>query len=136
MALAFLSSAIAVDNKLEVGSKAPKIETIKGLTVVNDADTLDKTTVISFWSAKKPATRIKNKELSDKFAGNPDTDFISISIDSDADLAMEVMKMDEVKTLNFLSASQVPERVLKDYDAEKNPRAFVISPEGKISEIL
>ena len=133
----FLTSAMSVDNKLEVGEKAPKIETIEGINVVNDANSEPKTRVISFWNPKKPASRIANKNLSLKYGQNAsDVEFISICTDSNENLMAQVMKLDGVNVDKNYSYSNISPRVFKDYDVENNPRAFVINPDGKIAEIL
>lgn len=137
VAAAFLSSAIDVDRSLEKGMNAPKIETNDGTNVGRDANSETKTTVVSFWTPKKPASRISNKDLSRRFYDeNKETEFISICIDSDKALMDEVMKIDGVKADKVFSAADVSQRTFKDYDVETNPRAFIISQEGKIQEII
>ena len=134
----FLSSAITVDNKLEVGKNAPEIETINGNSVINDEVSEGKTKLISFWSPKKPASRIANKNFSLKYGENSgeDIEFISICTDSDEDLMREVMKIDGINIDKSYSYSEISSRVFKDYAVEENPRAFMISEEGKIISIL
>ena len=136
---AFLSSAIGEDHKtLEVGNTAPKIETIKGTNVVDDANSQGKTKVISFWNPKKPASRIANKKLSLQYGkgDNEKVEFISICTDSDENLMKEVMKIDGVNSQNTYSYSEIPSRVFKDYGVEDSPKAYIITPEGKISQII
>ena len=135
---AFLSSAIPFDKNIEIGNKAPKIETIEGINVGVDANSEGKTKLISFWSAKKPFSRIANRNLSRKYQNNnlDNVDFISICTDSDEDLMKEVMKIDGLEAKNSFSYSQVSPRVFKDYGVEENPKAFLISSEGKILEII
>lgn len=137
IAAAFLSSAIDTDKSVEIGKAAPKIETVEGTNVVVDANSEAKTKVISFWSPKKAASRISNRNLAMKYGNdNPDTEFISICTDSDETLMREVMKIDGVNGSPAYSYSEISPRTFKDYDAEKNPRAFKISPEGRIVEII
>lgn len=136
--LAFLSSAISVDRTIEVGKEAPKIETVDGTNVAADANTKGKTQVVSFWSPKKPASRIANRNLSRQYGAdsNENVEFISICIDSDDDLMREVIKVDGIDSLKNYSYSQISPKVFKAYDVETTPRAFKISPEGIIMEIL
>ena len=115
---------------------APKIETIQGINVGNDANSEPKTKVINFWSPKKPASRIQNSRLSKLYANNPEIEFISICTDSDEKLMKEVMNIDGVEYSNSFSYSSVDSRVFKDYGVEENPATFIISPEGKILEII
>ena len=138
IAAAFLSSAISVDNSPAVGKAAPKIETIQGTNVVADANSEGKTQVISFWNPKKPASRIANRNLSRKYASesNEKVEFISICTDTDEALMKEVMKLDGVKADKAFAFSEISPRVFKDYDVEVSPRAFVISPDGRISEVI
>lgn len=138
IAAAFLSSAIAQDNSLEVGKKAPKIETIEGTNVAVDANSAEKTKLISFWSPKKPASRISNRKLSREYGESSleNVEFISICTDSDEKLMKEVMAIDGVDIEKSYSYSEVSPRVFKDYGVEENPRAFLISPEGKILSIF
>ena len=138
IAAAFLSSAIGADKALEVGKNAPKIETIDGTNVVTDDISSEKSKIISFWNPKKPASRIANRELTLKYGNNSQDkiEFISICSDSDEKLMKEVMKIDGVSSQHNLAYSQIPSRVFKDYDAEQNPRAFLISADGKILNIF
>lgn len=135
---AFLSSAISFDKTIEVGNKAPKIETIEGINVGVDANSEGKTKLISFWDPKKPVSRISNRNLSLQFGENNDEniEFISICVDSDELLMKEVMKIDGVKTDQSYSYNQISPRVFKDFDVENNPRAFKISGDGRILEII
>ena len=138
IAAGFLSSAVPVDKSPIVGRTAPKIETIDGTNVVGDANPAGKTHVISFWSPKKPASRIANQKLS-RIYGNDSKDnveFISICTDSDEKLMNEVMKIDGVKADKVYTSDQLSSRVMKDYGADKSPRAFKISPDGKIVEVI
>ena len=138
IAAAFLSSAISTDKSLTIGKDAPEIETINGSNVGNDANNREKTRLISFWSPKKPMSRIINRELSRQYGENREEniEFISICIDSDESLMNEVMKIDGINAEANYSYSQISPRVFKDYDVIDNPKAFKISPEGKISEII
>lgn len=137
IAAAFLSSAIPVDNKLEVGRKAPKIETIQGTNVGYDANSENKRKLVSFWTAKKPSSRIANRKLGQKYGKNDDNvEFISICTDSDEVLMNEVMKLDGLDSDKSYSKSEINPRVFKDYDVEDNPRAFFIDSNGKILDII
>lgn len=134
---AFLSSAISEDKNIGIGSKAPKIETIEGGNVVNDANSGDKTIVVSFWSPKIPASRISNRNLSRMYGENENDNFkfISICTDSDENLMNEVIKIDGLNKDLIYPYSQISPRVFKDYDVAASPGAFIISPDGKIQNI-
>lgn len=138
LAVAFLSSAIATDKQPVVGKKAPKIETISGRNLISETDQEVKEKIISFWSPKKPASRISNLKLSREYSSeNQDkVEFISICTDSDESLMKEVMKLDGTNNSNNYAYSEVSSRVFKDYDVEESPRAFKISIDGRISEIF
>lgn len=138
VAAAFLTSAMSVDKSLEVGKTAPKIETVEGTNVGYDANSEGKNKLVSFWTPKKPASRIANRNLSLKYGSDSkeNIEFISICTDSDEDLMKQVMKMDGVKADEAYSASEISPRVFKDYGVENSPRAFLISKDGKILEIL
>lgn len=134
VAAAFLSSAISGENTPEIGGKAPKIETIEGINVVADANSAGKEKIVSFWSPKKAASRINNMKLS--HAAGENVEFISICTDSDEALMQQVMKIDGVNADKVYSAGELSSRVFKDYDVEESPRAFRISSEGKILEVI
>ena len=138
IAAAFLTSAMSVDKSLEVGKLAPKIEKIDGTNVGYDANTESKAKLVSFWSPKNPASRIANRNLSQKYGSDSkeNIEFISICTDSDKDLMSEVMKIDGVDSKMAFSSSEISPRVFKDYGVEENPKAFLISKDGKILEIL
>ena len=137
IAAAFLSSAMSFDRTLEVGSKAPKIETIDGTNVGYDANS-KKSKLISFWNPKKPASRIANRNLSLEYGENSEQniEFVSICTDSDEALMKEVMKIDGINAQNVYSYSEISPRVFKDYNVEDTPKAYMISSEGKIVEIF
>ena len=138
IAAAFLTSAMSVDNTLEVGKKAPKIETISGTNVGYDANSESKTKLISFWTPKKPASRINNRNLSLKYGSEnqENIEFISICTDEDVALMNEVMKLDGIAPESVYAYHDISPRVFKDYGAEDNPKAFLISNDGKIISIL
>ena len=135
---AFLSSAMSLDKSLEVGKSAPKIETVDGTNVGIDANPNGQTKLISFWNPKKPDSRIANRNLSREYGENSDQnlEFISICTDSDKDLMYEVMKIDRVHADKAYAYSDIAPRVFKDYGVEESPKAFMISPDGKIIAIL
>lgn len=135
-AAAFLTSAMGVDNTLEVGRKAPKIETVDGTNVVYDANSEGKTKVVNFWSPRKPGSRIANQELSRQYGSDQDTDFISICIDTDENLMKEVLKQDGLTDVKNYAACDISPRVFKDYEVEKNTRTVMIGPDGKISKLF
>lgn len=138
IAAAFLSSAISVDKTNMIGKTAPKIETISGKNVVVDGKPDGKTKIVSFWSPKQPASRIANKNLSLKYdeKSSENVEFISICTDSDESLMKEVVKIDNLPEGKVLSYSQISPRVFKDYDVQDSPKAFKISADGKIIEVL
>ena len=137
LAAAFLTSAIPFEKEISVGEKAPKIETTKGANILGDANSDGKMRLISFWTPKKPASRITNRELSQKYGdSNQEVEFISICADSDEELMKEVMKIDGLKDVNAYSYSEISSRAFKDYNADENPRAFLIDLNGKILNIL
>lgn len=138
IAAAFLTSAISVDDKIEIGKVAPKIETIQGTNVVYDANSEQKTKVISFWNPNKPASRIANRNLSLKYGqdSSENVEFISICTDSDERLMNEIIKLDGVKSDINYSYNQISPNVFKTYGTDVNPRAFKISPQGVITEII
>lgn len=138
LAAAFLTSAMSEDKTLEIGKMAPRIETTTGTNVATDANSEGKTRVISFWNPKNPASRITNKNLSRQYAENADSnvEFISICTDSDENLMKEVMRIDGVNPESNLAYSEVSPKVFQDYGVVENSRAFVLTPDGRISQIL
>lgn len=137
VAVAFLSSAIPVEDTSLIGKAAPKIETISGKDVVNDANSAQKTKVVSFWNPKNPASRISNRNLSKIYGkDNEEVEFISICTDSDSVLMEQVMRQDGMVIDRSYAYSEISPRVFKDYAVDQNPMAFVISSQGKITEIL
>lgn len=129
---------MSFDKTLEVGSKAPKIEKIDGTNVGYDANSETKAKLISFWTPKKPASRIANRNLSREYGENSEQniEFISICTDADDELMKEVVKIDGLNVENVYSCSEISPRVFKDYNVEDSPKAYMISPEGKIVEIF
>lgn len=134
----FLTSAISVESSPVVGKLAPKIETKDGKNVVVDANASGKTQVVSFWTPKKPASRIANQRLSKTYGNNSNenVEFISICTDPDEKLMKEVLKVDGVESNNSYSYSEIAPRVFKDYNVEEYPQAFKISADGKIIEVI
>ena len=137
IAAAFLSSAIPVQKNPGIGESAPRIETIEGINVGYDANSEGKEKLISFWTPKNAESRISNRNLSLKYGNNEnDIEFVSICIDSDSELMDQVMKIDNVKADKSFAYSDLSPRVFKDFGVEKSPKAFLISKEGKIKEII
>lgn len=138
IAVAFLSSAIQEDKNLSVGKNAPLIETVEGENVGKITDTDKKMKMISFWNPKNASSRISNRNLSQQYGKNSESniEFVSICVDSDIPLMNEVLKVDGLETINNYSYSEFSPRVFKDYGAIENPKAYLISSEGKILEII
>lgn len=135
IAAAFLSSAIDVDKNIKVGKTAPKVE-ISDKNKTIDFSSNDKIKIVSFWSTQNPASRISNRNLSQKYKENNDIEFISVCTDEDVSLMNEVVKIDGLISDNCFSLSQVSLNTIKDYNAEKYPKAYVINEEGIITEII
>ena len=128
---AFLSSYISTDSKLKEGSTAPTIERVNGEKLeLKDG----KEKLISFWSPKDASSRISNREFSNQF-NQGDVEFISICIDSDEELAKEVLKCDGINAKEHIAYSEVSKRVFKDYGVTDSPAAFLINGKGKIERI-
>ena len=134
----FLSSAITDNDSLKSGDLAPKITLISedSPEILNLKDS--RITLINFWSPKNPASRISNKQFSEFLRVHPETeiDFITICMDSDTNLAQEVINNDGINnsTINLLR-NQVADRVFKDYMVEDNYASYLIDKNGKILEI-
>lgn len=138
VAAGFLTSAIPVDKSLQIGNKAPGIETVNGINVVSDANSEGKEKVICFWSPKDAASRIAYRELTNRIESNIDQnlELVSICTDSDEALMREVIKIDGMKAENNYSFSEVSPRVFKDYYTSKGNKSYIIGTDGRISEIL
>lgn len=135
MAAIFLSSAISRENNLEIGSKAPEITFQDGKKEVAIKGNLK---LVNFWNPKNPSSRINNKNFTNYFKNNPESniEYITICTDSDELLAQEVMKNDGTALFgSHFYQKDINERVLKDYGVESNPRSFLIDADGKIIAI-
>lgn len=94
--------------------------------------------MVNFWSASDAQSRINNRNLAvNKKVNGRDVKVVSINIDSDKELAREIVKADKIgDDVISLSGSDVSSDVLKDYQVKSGCRTFLIDPYGNLESIL
>ena len=129
----WLTSAVSTKNvPLEVGNQAPEISIIgsDGESVLL-SELKGKDVIVNFWSVKDAASRIENVRLS-REAEKTGAKYIGMCIDSDRQLAAEVMKADRVSTDHLYFADR---QVTDEYQLSKGTRTVKIDPYGIVAAI-
>lgn len=131
--LVLLTSAVSTKNvPLEVGNQAPEISisNADGTTMML-SELKGKDVIVNFWSVKDAESRINNVRLS-KEAERTGAKYIGMCIDSDRQLAKEVMKADKVSESNLYFADR---QVTDEYQLTKGTRTVKIDSYGIVAAI-
>ncbi len=129
----WLTSAVSTKNvPLEVGNQAPEIS----ITGSNGESILlselqGEEVIVNFWSVKDAESRISNVRLA-REAERSGAKYIGMCIDSDRQLAAEVMKADRISTDNLYFADR---QVTDEYQLAKGTRTVKIDPYGVVAAI-
>ena len=131
--LVFMTSAVSTKNvPLEVGNQAPEISISRedGKTMML-SDLKGEDVIVNFWSVMDAESRISNVRLA-REAERTGAKYIGMCIDSDRQLAEEVMKADKVSTDNLYFADR---QVTDEYQLRKGTRTVKIDPYGIVAAI-
>lgn len=128
-----LTSAISTENvPLEVGNHAPEISAVNanGNTVrMSDFEGHD--VILNFWSIKDAESRIRNVRL-EREAERSGAKYMAMCVDSDQEIAREVMKADGLNAENqYFSDGQISDEYLLD----QGIRTVKIDPYGIVAKI-
>lgn len=131
--LTLLTSAVSTKNvPLEVGNQAPEISIFHadGSSMML-SELKGENVIVNFWSVKDAESRISNIRLA-KEAELTGAKYIGMCIDSDRQLAREVMNADNVSADHlFFADSQVAD----EYQLSKGTRTVKIDPYGIVAAI-
>ena len=128
-----LTSAVSTKNvPLEVGIQAPEISisNTNGESILL-SELKGKNVIVNFWSVKDAESRISNIRLA-REAERTGAKYIGMCIDSDRQLAEEVMKVDNVGVDNLYFADR---QVTDEYQLSKGTRTVKIDPYGVVAAI-
>ena len=120
------------ESRLELGRKAPEILLVDEFNEPSQLEFKEKHTILNFWSASDPLSRMRNRNLNNFVSENGSLyDFISICIDKDPLIQNEIMRTDGIKDAGtYISSSQLYKDILKDYQTGKGLRCFLIDQNG------
>ena len=127
------TSAVSTKNvPLEVGNQAPEIS----ITGIDGKSTLLSAmkggeVIVNFWSVKDAESRIANVRLA-REAELTGAKYIGMCIDSDRQLAEEVMKADRIPTEHLYFADR---QVTDEYQLAAGTRTVKIDPYGIVAAI-
>ncbi|MDO4334815.1 MAG: redoxin domain-containing protein [Bacteroidales bacterium] len=128
-----LTSAISTVNvPLEVGNQAPEfsVENSNGFTA-SLSEMKGQEVILNFWSIKDADSRIRNVRLARESERNG-AGYISICIDSDQDIAKEVMEADGLAMENQFFANR---SIMKEYLQKEGIQTVKIDPYGIVAKI-
>lgn len=131
--LVLFTSAVSTKNvPLEVGNQAPEISlSHKDGGSILLSDLKGKEVILNFWSVKDAESRINNIRLA-RDAERAGAEYIGMCIDSDRQLAEEVMKADNVEQSHLYF---VDRQVNDEYRLAKGTRTVKIDPYGIVAAI-
>ncbi len=131
--LTLLTSAVSTKNvPLEVGNQAPEISIshADGNSMLL-SELKGKDVIVNFWSVKDAESRINNIRLA-REAERTGAKYIGMCIDSDRELAEEVMKSDNGSLDELYFADR---QVTDEYQLAKGTRTVKIDPYGIVAAI-
>lgn len=128
-----LTSAISTENvPLEVGNQAPEISAVNADgNTVHLSDLKGEEVIVNFWSVNDAESRISNVRLA-REAESRGANYVGICVDSDQDLAREVIKSDRLRAKNQFFAN---EQIKKEYQLDHGTRTVKIDPYGIVAKI-
>ena len=129
----WLTSAVSTKNvPLEGGNQAPEISiTHSSGESIMLSDLKGGDVIVNFWSVKDAESRIANVRLA-REAEKTGAKYIGMCIDSDRQLAEEVMKADRVSTDCLYFADR---QVTDEYQLANGTRTVKIDPYGIVAAI-
>ncbi len=131
--LTLLTSAVSTKNvPLEVGNQAPEISISKADgTSMMLSELKGENVIVNFWSVKDAESRISNIRLA-REAERTGAKYVGMCIDSDRQLAAEVMKVDNGSDDHLYFADR---QVTDEYQLRKGTRTVKIDPYGIVAAI-
>ncbi|MDE5848062.1 MAG: redoxin domain-containing protein [Muribaculaceae bacterium] len=131
-ALLFTSAVSTKNVPLEVGNQAPEISiTHRNGETLMLSDLQGGDVIVNFWSVKDAESRIANVRLA-REAERSGAKYIGMCIDSDRQLAEEVMKADRV-SIDYLYFAD--RQVTDEYQLANGTRTVKIDPYGTVAAI-
>lgn len=137
--LIFFSSLNESSDSSNRFAQAPAFTVEKPASSISSGDLKGDYVILSFWSPKDTASRIRNsriaKEISTKTPKG--VNLISINTDSDSALAASVLGIDGVTADNQFNLYELEnaEALFADWSVSSGNRIFLINPEGRIERI-
>ena len=128
-----LTSAISTENvPLEVGNQAPEIATFNAYgNMVRLSDMKGEDVLVNFWSIKDAESRIANIRLAREAESNG-VKYMGICVDSDRELAQEVIKADQLPVEDqYFANDEIKDQYLVDHGT----RTVKIDPYGIVAKI-
>lgn len=128
-----LTSAISTNNvPLEEGNQAPEFTAVNANgNILRLSELKGKDVIVNFWSAKDAESRINNVRLA-REAERDGAKYIGMCVDSDKDLAQEVIKADLLPVDDqYFATGQICDEYLFDHGT----RTVKIDPYGIVAEI-
>lgn len=131
--LTLLTSAVSTKNvPLEVGNQVPEISISKADgTSMMLSELKGENVIVNFWSVKDAESRISNIRLA-REAERTGAKYVGMCIDSDRQLATEVMKADNGSADHLYFADR---QVTDEYQLTKGTRTVKIDPYGIVAAI-
>lgn len=119
-----------------IGSEAPDFTIFNKETTVRQADLKGGYVTVNFWSVADAVSRERNARLS-RQSKEEGKEYIGICIDSDRELAAEIIAQDGLESASQYMISDIRKGdPVKYYEVESGLRAFEIDPYGNIQNIL
>lgn len=142
LAFAFLSiilmssSASLTTGEVSLGNSAPDFTISNEETSVRLQDLKGKEVMLNFWSVKDALSRERNARLS-REAEKMGKEFIGICVDTDTELAQEVIRRDGLTKSNQYMSSKVRRgNPCKSYETSEGLRAFEINKLGTVTNVI
>lgn len=128
-----LTSAISTENvPLEVGNHAPEFSAINAYgNTVHMSDFEGQDVILNFWSIRDAESRIRNVRL-EREAERTGAKYVSLCVDPDMDIALEVIKADGLTAENQYFADGM---ISDDYLLNHGVRTVKIDPFGIVAKI-
>lgn len=137
--LIFFSSMDEPADSANRFAQAPDFKVENSFRSLSSGDLKGKYVILSFWSPKDTASRIRNSRLAKEIAAQTPEGvrLVSVNTDSDAALAASVLGIDGVSAKNQFNLYDLENSraLFADWSVASGNRVFLINPEGRIERI-
>lgn len=136
ISLVFMSSSIMPGGReARVGEEAPDFKVENPYESFRLSEATGKKVTVNFWSVHDPESRMRNARLA-RLHRDAHRDYVGICVDSDRQLALEVIRQDGLEPeRQFMLADVKKGNPARDYETSTGLRTFTVNSYGNLEAV-